>query len=859
MWPLITTHSYTTTKIIRAPPDTVLKVLHEPNVFFRLNPLVISVTPTPHSPSEYTIVDELPLVGSYKAKTTYTCISTFLEDGLATDVVAAAGTRTKGVFYARKGLEEGTSEIVHQVTVQGLFFLLPYIRKVQQDAHEVILDQLRSMLEGKSGDHLPKRRKVPGTVSVYLLATLLTICFAVFGVAISVILGMLSLIYLTSRRGADPYGLFHLYLNKLPDDKSGVPPSTEWLNVGYWKDIDVLPSACRALALKLNQAAKMRQGDRVLDVGHGTGESLIFLLCDTSIPRPSSIVGITSLAVHHQRSRDRIARLQNPRTRVVLYLGDAVYGPSSTQHPLAPESPEVFDCVFALDCAYHFHTRKDFLSQSLAKLAAGGKVALADMCFDPRHQWLVWLSRVSSSIPTENIVSMEEYVELMKNIGFVNVEIEDITRDVFPNFLAFLKGMGTGWWMFSSIYGWYLSGMGAKFVIVVGQRSEYDYNKNSQEQFRYSQADLPSPQMTAIQAISIRGYEERSTPKPHIVYRIEIQAHVRSWQMWRRYSEFDDLHIDLTRSTGSSPPCTLPPKHKFSLLRSHDTKILEERKVGLEKYLRAILSAKDDKWRENFAFRDFLGVPVGKTSTLGGSIGGESRGQFTLASWLGEHMELQARIRDVRADINKRDALADRGDISASHRANVSAKAKLAGVLARIGNLGEGLRELGMHGLAEGELQRRTDMVARLQDDCEKLGKMVTVARQTSKLSAGLTASGRSAASESDREALLSSSSPSKAFKKSATRVFGASQPKETEVTRPLDEQGLLSLQQTQIQQQDNQLAQLTTILQRQRHLGEAINSEVASQIEMLDDLNNEVDKVGSKLTTVSRQMNRLG
>jgi hypothetical protein len=32
----------------------------------------------------------------------------------------------------------------------------------------------------------------------------------------------------------DPYNLFHLTLNKRPGDQFKVP-STEWLNIGYWK------------------------------------------------------------------------------------------------------------------------------------------------------------------------------------------------------------------------------------------------------------------------------------------------------------------------------------------------------------------------------------------------------------------------------------------------------------------------------------------------------------------------------------------------------------------------------------------------------------------------------------------------
>jgi regulator of vacuolar morphogenesis len=289
-----------------------------------------------------------------------------------------------------------------------------------------------------------------------------------------------------------------------------------------------------------------------------------------------------------------------------------------------------------------------------------------------------------------------------------------------------------------------------------------------------------------------------------------------------------------------------------------DSKELEERREGLERYLRAIVSAKDDKWRDTYAFQEFLGVPVGR-QPLGAPRPNQGTGaissapQFSSSTWLDEHTELQSRLRDVWADIHKRDALSTQGDVAGAHKSNVAAKSKLAGVLSRIGVLGKGLQELAMTGLSEGELQRRTDMVARLQDDCEKLSRVVSVARQaTQKMveSGGVTRP--LAPTDTDREALLGLSGA-----KPARRVFGAP-PKETEVTRPLDNVGLLSLQQQQIEQQDTQLSQLTTILQRQRQLGEAINAEVVSQIELLDDLSNEVDNVGVKLHAAKTQMNKL-
>ncbi|KIK71064.1 hypothetical protein GYMLUDRAFT_254342 [Collybiopsis luxurians FD-317 M1] len=642
---------------------------------------------------------------------------------------------------------------------------------------------------------------------------------------------------------SDPYGLFHLSLNKLPGEDESSPPKTEWLNMGYWRDTNSFPDALpsTALALKLVQAAQCKEKGKVLDVGHGTGESLILLLTHPSVPRPAYLAGITSIPLHHKRSLQRIQRIAVPNTDVSLHVGDAIFRKSSSvNHPFSPSTTS-FDTILALDCAHHFRTREEFLRQSFHHLERGGRIALADVCLANTPP-MDWKSRVTRQVlrllPKENAVSVNQYAKCMEEIGYENVVIEDISADVFPGFVGFLKPRGFGRWISGTVfYAYYMSGARLFWI--------------SQN------APFPRSLMTAIQSVHISGYQERLEPKAHTVYQIDVRAHVRSWSIWRRYSEFDDLHIELVKGIGSPPPAPLPPKHKYSILRSHnDPALLEERKTGLEAYLRAIISAKEDKWREAYAFKEFLGVPVGRQA---GIVGGPPT-QFTLTSWLEEYQELQNRLRDVRADINKREALSDQGDVNASHKSNVSAKQKLAGVLSRVGTLGNGLRELAMSGVSEGELQRRTDMVARLQDDCEKLGKMVTVARQANRSntvpSAPFSAASMNPPSTSDREALLG---PTNTFTR-VTRVFGQpSKPQETDMTRPLDNVGLFGLQQGQIQQQDDQLAQLTTILSRQKQLGNAINAEIGEQITMLDGLSNDVDRVGDKLSKTSRQMHRLG
>ncbi len=108
-------------------------------------------------------------------------------------------------------------------------------------------------------------------------------------------------------------------------------------------------------------------------MGHGTGESLLLLISGPSIPRPSHLVGITSLELHHQRSLERVQMKQGDQTQnaepteVNLYHGDAVDHGEDPNHPLCPASAMLFDSVLALDCAYHFNTRRTFLEQTFEK------------------------------------------------------------------------------------------------------------------------------------------------------------------------------------------------------------------------------------------------------------------------------------------------------------------------------------------------------------------------------------------------------------------------------------------------------------------------------------------------------------
>ncbi|WFC98885.1 hypothetical protein MYAM1_001618 [Malassezia yamatoensis] len=125
-----------------------------------------------------------------------------------------------------------------------------------------------------------------------------------------------------------------------------------------------------------------------------------------------------------------------------------------------------------------------------------------------------------------------------------------------------------------------------------------------------------------ILRVEVPTYEEREQPQPHIVYKIHVESLKDSWDVYRRYSEFVTLHATISPPM---PPAPLPPKNllkrSWKLVRevgglfpsnpeqdSLDYDAIEQRREALEFYLRAILAARDDQWRSNWALIRFLGA-----------------------------------------------------------------------------------------------------------------------------------------------------------------------------------------------------------------------------------------------------------
>ncbi|PVU88661.1 hypothetical protein BB559_004480 [Furculomyces boomerangus] len=97
-------------------------------------------------------------------------------------------------------------------------------------------------------------------------------------------------------------------------------------------------------------------------------------------------------------------------------------------------------------------------------------------------------------------------------------------------------------------------------------------------------------------------------------------------------------------------------------------------------------------------------------------------------------------------------------------------------------------------------------------------------------------------------------------------RVFGSAAlgtngnitPSETNETKSLDNIGILQLQNRMMTEQDNKVKQFAEILRRQKEIGNAIGNELEIHNQLLNDLNEDVDRTGDRLSSVKRQVKKI-
>ncbi|CAG7917580.1 unnamed protein product [Penicillium olsonii] len=366
--------------------------------------------------------------------------------------------------------------------------------------------------------------------------------------------------------------------------------------------------------------------------------------------------------------------------------------------------------------------------------------------------------------------------------------------------------------------------------------------------------------------ISIPNTTLSHTSPPHTVYHITLRLPLRSFTVPKRYSDFSTFHNTLISQTNAPPPAPLPSKTWFANTVSNE-RLREDRRDGLEQYLRAINESDDGRWRGSPAWRAFLNLPTAVTTTGSGSTNTSSRLHAAITDpastnapitdptlWLDCYRDMKSHLHDARLQLSRRD---QETTPQKQHESSAQAKKSLVRAGTIITTLDDGLKNIGASNSASsiggGEIRRRKDLLINARKEKDGLEDLLHAMATKSRLD-------HAVASVQDKEALMNvgnagdgASSGRRAPARSG-RVLG----KETERTRELDNDGVLQLQRQMMQSQDQNVDELMKIIIRQKELGTQINEELEVQNELLKLADEETDILKGKLDVGKKRIGKI-
>ena len=216
-----------------------------------------------------------------------------------------------------------------------------------------------------------------------------------------------------------------------------------WGNLGYWQTASDYSNAGRALAQLLGEQAGLDDQSLVFDAGFGCGDQLLLWLEHFQVAR---VRGANLSRSQTAYAKTKLAQAGVPVVADTLKQGD-INNPEIWSATLDSDRPSH---VLALDCAYHFPCRLEFLELAQQYLAPSGRLALTDFMLADQHdtgsfvhRLLCWMLR-RSHIAEANIVHRDQYLRQLQDSGFSDIRIIDISEHVMPGFARFVRKLRQG-------------------------------------------------------------------------------------------------------------------------------------------------------------------------------------------------------------------------------------------------------------------------------------------------------------------------------------------------------------------------------------------------------------------------------
>jgi len=224
-------------------------------------------------------------------------------------------------------------------------------------------------------------------------------------------------------------------LERQPD--AGVELGLLHQHWGYFESADSpddsVPASVKAseeLTRRIAEAGRVGNGLRILDVGCGFGTAIDYLDRHLS---SCELVGLNiderQLAVARQWVKG------GSGNEVTFIEGDACRLPFGDRE---------FDVVLAIECIFHFESRKRFFGEVSRVLEPGGHLALSDFLLNSATFLLFTAWMNSGNAPESQFfggsnlppITPRAYSRLARKTGFCGLVDEDVTENTMPTYPA---------------------------------------------------------------------------------------------------------------------------------------------------------------------------------------------------------------------------------------------------------------------------------------------------------------------------------------------------------------------------------------------------------------------------------------